>query len=285
MKSCEHLSDRELLLAMDGELSGQRKKRASAHLAACGDCRSRQEKFERLLSDTSSLHRSTIDSEDARRVANSRAALQARLTEAARPGSSAPSWRRFLGESTWGSIAAMFLLASVGVGALYIQTRDNAASLLALNASATPVPITNLTPGAVRSVSRNDVCRARSNDEAQAIPVDLQQKVFREYGLPNARPADYELDYLITPELGGATDIRNLWPEPHAATEWNSYVKDALEQRLHDMVCRGQIDLPTAQRDISTNWIAAYKKYFHTSRPLSGSGRNSGPQDDREPNG
>jgi len=24
----------------------------------------------------------------------------------------------------------------------------------------------------------------------------------------------------------------------------------------------------TAQREISTDWIAAYKKYFHTDRPL-----------------
>jgi hypothetical protein len=35
------------------------------------------------------------------------------------------------------------------------------------------------------------------------------------------------------------------------------------------MVCGGQLDLSTAQRDISTDWIAAYKKYFHTDRPLA----------------
>jgi hypothetical protein len=26
--------------------------------------------------------------------------------------------------------------------------------------------------------------------------------------------------------------------------------------------------LSTAQREISQNWVAAYKKYFHTSEPL-----------------
>jgi hypothetical protein len=46
-------------------------------------------------------------------------------------------------------------------------------------------------------------------------------------------------------------------------------VKDALEDRLHDMVCSGQLDLATAQHDIATNWISAYKKYFHTQNPLS----------------
>jgi hypothetical protein len=35
------------------------------------------------------------------------------------------------------------------------------------------------------------------------------------------------------------------------------------------MVCTGKLDLSTAQRDIATDWIAAYKKYFHTDKPLS----------------
>jgi len=35
------------------------------------------------------------------------------------------------------------------------------------------------------------------------------------------------------------------------------------------MVCPGGLDLLTAQRDISGDWIAAYKKYLHTGKPLS----------------
>ena len=31
----------------------------------------------------------------------------------------------------------------------------------------------------------------------------------------------------------------------------------------------GKLDLATAQRDIATDWIAAYKNYFHTDRPLA----------------
>jgi hypothetical protein len=41
-------------------------------------------------------------------------------------------------------------------------------------------------------------------------------------------------------------------------------VKDDLEERLDEMVSTGQLDLTTAQRDIATDWIAAYKKYFRT---------------------
>jgi hypothetical protein len=35
------------------------------------------------------------------------------------------------------------------------------------------------------------------------------------------------------------------------------------------MVCSGQPDLATALGDIATDWISAYKKYFHTQSPLS----------------
>jgi hypothetical protein len=45
-------------------------------------------------------------------------------------------------------------------------------------------------------------------------------------------------------------------------------VKDALENRLREMVCDGSLDLAEAQREIAGNWIAAYKKYFQTDRPL-----------------
>ncbi|HZT37758.1 MAG TPA: hypothetical protein VFA28_07660 [Bryobacteraceae bacterium] len=85
--------------------------------------------------------------------------------------------------------------------------------------------------------------------------------------MPDADPRAYEVDYLITPALGGADDLGNLWPQSYSATQWNARVKDALEDRLHELVCSGSLDLATAQREIATDWIAAYKKYFHTDQP------------------
>jgi hypothetical protein len=38
-------------------------------------------------------------------------------------------------------------------------------------------------------------------------------------------------------------------------------VKDALERKLHKLVCAGQLDLKTAQREIASDWIEAYQKY------------------------
>jgi hypothetical protein len=97
----------------------------------------------------------------------------------------------------------------------------------------------------------------------------LREQVFREYGIVNPRPEDYEIDYLIAPGLGGAEDIHNLWPEPTSSAAWNAHVKDALEERLHQLVCDGELDLPTAQQAIATDWITAYKKYLGAERNIS----------------
>jgi hypothetical protein len=99
----------------------------------------------------------------------------------------------------------------------------------------------------------------------------VRSAVFQEYGLAGAHAADYEIDYLIAPGLGGTADIHNLWPEPYSTAAWNAHVKDSLEEYLHDSVCAGKLDLRTAQSDISHDWIAAYKKYFHTDKPLAAS--------------
>jgi hypothetical protein len=68
---------------------------------------------------------------------------------------------------------------------------------------------------------------------------------------------DYEYDHLVPLELGGApNDPRNLWPQPGASPN----PKDDLENRLNAMVCDGEIGLAAAQREIATDWVAAYHR-------------------------
>jgi hypothetical protein len=133
-------------------------------------------------------------------------------------------------------------------------------------AAALSAPEPRLTPGAVVLLGRAEVCAAE-RDNNRTVPGALQRRVFDEYGISSANARAYEVDYLITPALGGSDDIRNLWPQPYAATVWNAHVKDALEDRLRTMVCDGEVDLATAQHELSRDWISAYKKYFHTDRP------------------
>jgi hypothetical protein len=129
-------------------------------------------------------------------------------------------------------------------------------------------PNRQLTPGATLPLTKADVCRKPLEVHTHPVQASLGKQVFEQYGIRNPEPRHYELDYLIDPELGGADDARNLWPQPYSAL-WNANVKDALEDHLRELVCTNRISLEQAQRDISTDWIWAYKRYFHTDQPLS----------------
>jgi Protein of unknown function (DUF3761) len=81
--------------------------------------------------------------------------------------------------------------------------------------------------------------------------------------------SDYEEDHLISLELGGSpSGVKNLWPEPYTATE-GARVKDKIENRLHDLVCSGQVSLRTAQYAIASNWWKAYLRYGGAAVPTA----------------
>lgn len=118
-------------------------------------------------------------------------------------------------------------------------------------------------------VTTDDICIPGYTRAVRDVPTSVKQQAYEEYGIPTHAPGEYEVDHLISLELGGSNSIRNLWPQSYRTKPWNAHVKDALENELHERVCSGQLDLEIAQREIAGNWIEAYKKYFHTDRPLS----------------
>jgi hypothetical protein len=64
---------------------------------------------------------------------------------------------------------------------------------------------------------------------------------------------DYELDHLVSLELGGApSDPLNLWPEYGASPN----PKDRVEDAAHEAVCDHRMSLASAQYEIATNWVA-----------------------------
>jgi hypothetical protein len=265
-----HISDQDLLRSADGELRASRAGQVRAHLGACWLCRTRLAEIEATIADFVHVHRSTLDPQ-LPRAAGPRALLKSRLAEAATKSGMAP-WSKFLQfffpRGAVAYVAVALLLTAMGSALLphhFVPPRPSTSSIPIENA-AVPNPI--LTPGATRPIPLSDACSIAHEEVVRDVPAALRQQVLDEYGIANARARDYEIDYLIAPGLGGTEDIHNLWPEPYTAGTWNAHVKDALEEQLHELVCAGRVDLQTAQKDISTNWIAAYKKYFHTEKPI-----------------
>jgi hypothetical protein len=264
-----HLPDEVLVRLADGELPAREAGPVRAHLAACWDCRTRLGDLESTIGAFIHAHHASLDPQ-LPPAAGPRALLKARLGEFG-PSSPVRRWlavaRFTLTSSRWRHVFAMLLLGLVVFMSSSYRHSQHGSSLTALRAGV--FPNRALTPGAARSVEQKDVCAADDNDPAWLIPTSVQRDVLREYGIPGSRAKDYQLDYLIPPSLGGTPDIQNVWPEPYSSLRWNARVKDELENRLRQLVCEGRVSLPEAQRDISSDWTEAYKKYFHTSRPVS----------------
>jgi hypothetical protein len=253
-----HITDQDLLLASDGELSTGAAARVQSHLAACWECRARSQEMEQAVAGFLRAHQSNLDGR-LPAPTGPRALLKAHLAGLA--GSSARTRPQI---ASWALATLAFALLVVGLFGSFTALFG---PIRSLRASAVAVPNPSLTPGATVLMSPVELCGA-PNVNNKAVPVALRRQVFAEYGITTAEPRAYEVDYLITPALGGADDIHNLWPQSYSNTVWNAQVKDALEDHLHRMVCEGNLDLATAQREIAVDWIEAYKKYFHTDRPL-----------------
>lgn len=250
------MSDQELLMASDGELSRREADRVNSHLATCWSCRTRRREIEATIGDFVQLHRSGLDalipSSD-----GPRALLKARLEQlASEPTPFQPRW---LGIQRASLAGALLLLAAMAV--IFFRYHPTHPYRIVT------VPNPKFTPGATVLRSQQELCE-EADVKNKAIPPALQERVFAEYGVRSPQDGMYEVDYLITPALGGADDIRNFWPQSSQTTVWNSRVKDELEDHLRALVCDGRLDLATAQREIAGNWIEAYKKYFQTNQPI-----------------
>jgi hypothetical protein len=199
-------------------------------------------------------------------AAAARARLQLTLAALSEAQSSAPSHLIVGAHGRWMQAVALVVLCAAGIvlaswNGLGAPVRPSDARHVFVR------PIQELTPGAVRRVPVGELCGEKRH-RPDRIAASLHERVFRSYGADMRRAADYELDYLITPELGGTADARNLWPQAYSRTPWNAFVKDELERSLHRDVCEGRIELAAAQQQIAEDWIAAYKQRFNTDGPL-----------------
>jgi hypothetical protein len=253
----------------DGELSARQAAQIRLHLAACYGCRVRKAEIERTMDELAHTHHECFDPQ-VPPSAGPRALLRARL--AALGAMAKPCWwQRLLPRPAMLPVCLGLacLAAALLAGLVLPEPLPHRTHLVTNAFEQGTVPDRRLTPGVTRHATVNEVCSMAREEVVRVVPTTLRQAVFHEYGMANVPEGDYEIDYLITPGLGGAQDIHNLWPQPYRSSTWNAQVKDALEEHLHEMVCAGELDLSTAQHDIADNWIQAYQKYFHTNSPLA----------------
>jgi hypothetical protein len=111
------------------------------------------------------------------------------------------------------------------------------------------------TPGAAfPSATKAQICTPGYAKSVRDVPEQEKKDVYAEYGIASHRAGEYEVDHLVSLELGGSNDISNLWPEA-AEPRPGFHEKDRYENYLHDQVCSDAISLQEAQHRIAENWL------------------------------
>src|ERR1039458_1862670 len=184
------------------------------------------------------------------------------------------------GSATGGRIASRCLATSAGVGAprtrlqsdygLSMRRRRMAsigAAAVAFAAVSLVLPATafaaaahfryshgeplndlRVTPGVTFHVAAATICRSGYATSVRDVPESKKNQVYAEYGITHHATDQYEVDHLISLELGGSNAIGNLWPELNDHPKGYLNSKDILENRseehtselqsLRHLVCR-----------------------------------------------
>lgn len=139
---------------------------------------------------------------------------------------------------------------------------------LSISAQAGDLPDLALTPGVARTdITQATICTTKWGKDARKVTTAMKRQVFEEYGLSGNKDRSctskrhFEIDHLISRELGGADDVKNLWAQCYGG-HWNAVMKDRVENRLHKEVCAGSITLQDAQSEIARDWRVPYRRYF-----------------------
>jgi hypothetical protein len=154
-----------------------------------------------------------------------------------------------------------------------------AATLAALTLASSPsqaqtrqIPDPALTPGAALTVTPEQLCPNIALPR-RSVSTAMRCEVYRRYAVtdcvcsgstPDSPPtcgALYELDHLIPHSLGGADDIKNLWPE-RLDGACNAHHKDKLENAAHKEFCAGRLTLDEARALFTGDCRLEYRKRF-----------------------
>jgi hypothetical protein len=123
------------------------------------------------------------------------------------------------------------------------------------------LPDPTCTPGATfRDATERDVCAPGWAGRHRNVSEATKRRIYASYGITHHSRGEYEVDHLVSLELGGSNTAANLFPEA-ANPRPGFHEKDRLEDRLHRLVCDGTLGLAAAQKMIRTDWLRAYRRY------------------------
>src|SRR5262249_8514460 len=129
-------------------------------------------------------------------------------------------------------------------------------------------PDPTLTPGASSmSVSPTTlgqtICSTDGSTPAR-VSKRSEDEVYRRYRVSQDQQSRYAIDLLIPADLGGTTDVTNLWPRRAGGALDAATTR--FESGLNVRVCDGQLALPDAQRVIATALTSRTRHVTHPRR-------------------
>lgn len=162
---------------------------------------------------------------------------------------------------------------------------------LALALSIIPAPLAysfdthprwHLTPGLARNdLTIHQICTTKWGSDIRSVTARMKTDVAEAYHFNlNTCPHTIrkgkamrraEIDHLIPRSLGGADDVRNLWPQCYEPVRKvksqqadGANKKDRLESYLHQVVCHPESEalLWQYQQQISHDWLALYHAIY-----------------------
>lgn len=139
------------------------------------------------------------------------------------------------------------------------------------------MPDRDLTPGKASYRTIDQICKKGSAKDERNVSESEKTAIYQEFGVEKcggycSGKQGCETDHLISLEIGGANTEDDLWPEPYDG-HWGAHDKHRLENKLHQLVCAKKITMKEAQTAISTDWVAAYKKYVGELKPFKATKR------------
>jgi Phage integrase, N-terminal SAM-like domain len=137
------------------------------------------------------------------------------------------------------------------------------------------------TPGLTRNLTVKKICNTTWGSDVRSVTTKMKKDVIAAYHfkvtacpltlLKGKRVHRVEIDHLIPRSIGGADDVRNLWPQCYEPVKEDkskqadgAHKKDRLETELHRRVCKAKSAglLKKYQSKIRTNWISLYHEIY-----------------------